>query len=85
MTLAPPAAVPLHLVASIEATALNQAFGQAERHRCIVGPLARLEVEWPASDHIYDGLESAFGPKLHRRAHRVSNCESSEAADHLLL
>ena len=78
VTLAPPPHVTLHLVARVESVALDEALGQAERHRGVVGPLPWLQSKRIAADHVGDGLERPRALELHRRADRIADGEAEE-------
>ena len=57
----PPAAIAVHLVFWIEAVLFQKAGGETKGHRSIIRPLARLESERPASDHVMIGLNEPGG------------------------
>ena len=77
----PPADVATHLIGRIESPALDEALGQAQSHRRVVGPLARPKAERPAADHLGDWLEAPFRAEFEGRAERVTDGEPDEAAD----
>ena len=58
-----PAHVASHLVRSVESTALDQALREAERHRCVVRPLAGFQTEGTSAHHIFDGFETSDGTR----------------------
>jgi hypothetical protein len=55
-----PAHVAGELVDRIESLAFDQTLGQAERHRGVVSPLARPEVERSAADDVVERFEGAW-------------------------
>lgn len=77
---APPADVALELVERVEASAPDQALGEAERHRGVVGPLAGCEVERAAADDVVDRGEGGGAAELERRAECVAGGEAEEGA-----
>src|SRR4029078_8059213 len=64
--LMPPAHVALQLIDRVEASALDQALGKAQRHRRVVGPFARPELERAAANHGGDWRERARALALAR-------------------
>jgi hypothetical protein len=80
VALIPPPQVALHLIAGVEAFARDQAVRKAQRHRCIVGPLAGLQDEWPSTDHIDDRFERTWRLELHRRSYGVSDREAQQTS-----
>jgi hypothetical protein len=55
-----PPQIALKLIHRIEATHLNQAFGETEGQRGVIGPLPRLQIERTSAQHIVDRFE---GPR----------------------
>ena len=60
-----PAQVAFHLIARVEGlafglAAFDQAFGQAQGHRGVIGPLAGLQIERTAASHLFDGGKGAW-------------------------
>src|SRR5689334_2046217 len=45
MALLVPQAITIHLIFGIKATLFGETFGEAKRHRSVVGPFARFEME----------------------------------------
>ncbi len=80
MTFLPPADVPFHLILGIESPAFDETLGEAEGHGCVVGPLARLEVEGTAADHVGDGLEAARRLELQTGSQGVADGKPEQAA-----
>src|SRR5690606_3625952 len=75
-----PAYVALHLVARVEAAALEDALGEAERHGGVIGPLARREAVGPAAAQVVERREAAGPLELDGRAERVADGESEQRA-----
>src|SRR5690349_423599 len=75
-----PVEVAVHLVDGIESVAMEQAVREAQRHRGVVGPLAGLETERPAADHVGERLESSARLELDRRADGITAGEAEQAA-----
>ena len=82
MPLLPPAQVALALVQRHEATGLDQALGQAQRHGGVVGPLPRAQPEGAAADHVGDRREAARRLELERSAERIADGEAEQRAAH---
>jgi len=76
----PPAHITFHLIFRIESPTFNQAFGKAEGHGGIIGPLAGLEVERAAADHVGDGREAPRRFELQSCSQGVADGEPEEAA-----
>ena len=76
----PPADVSFHLIFRIESLAFNQAFGKAEGHGGVVGPLAGFEVERAATDHVGNGFEGSRRFELQRSAHCISHGKAEKTA-----
>lgn len=72
VTFALPAHVARQLVNGIEFTTFDETLCQAKRHRGVVGPFPRLQVEWATAEHVVYGLERSGGTKLERRAQCVA-------------
>ena len=85
VALAPPPDVALHLVTGVETLALDQARREAERHGGVVGPLAGLQVERTAADHVVDRLEGAGRLELESGAERVTGRQAEQAATEAVL
>jgi hypothetical protein len=68
------------LVHWIEAPARDQALGQAEGHGGVVGPLAGLQAEGPAADHVLDGREGAPRLEFQGGAKGITDCQSEDGA-----
>ena len=73
ITLALPARVALHLVVRIEAFALEQAFGEQQRHGRIVGPRAARQIEGSAAEQVPDGREAPRFAELRVRGQRIAH------------
>ena len=71
VALVPPPQVTAHLIGRVESAALDQALCQAQGHRRVVSPLARLQPERAAAGHVTDRLESTGPLELQRRAKRI--------------
>jgi hypothetical protein len=56
-----PAAITIHLISGIKATLFDEAFGKAKRHRSVIGPFARSEMERTAADHVGSGANVPGG------------------------
>src|SRR5690606_24967129 len=80
VTVAVPADVALHLVRGIEATALDQALGEAQRHRRVVGPVSCRQAEWSAAAHAGERLKCAGRHELDRGAQCVADGEAKKGA-----
>ena len=76
----PPADVALELIHGIEAAALDQALGEAERHRRVVGEGPGRELERAAADDVVDGGEGSGRAELERGAEGVADGEAEEGA-----
>jgi hypothetical protein len=76
----PPPAVGVELVGRVEPAADDQAVGQAQGHRGVVGPLAWFEVEGAAADQVVDRLEGVGRPELQGGADGVPGGEAEQAA-----
>src|SRR5205085_1758349 len=81
ISFSPPPDVPPHLVVGIEAAAVDETFGQAQRHRRVVGPLTRREPERTTADHVVDWRSTALRGELERRAESIANREADETSD----
>lgn len=77
---APPPAVALHLVPGIHTPAGDQALRQAEGHGGVVRPLARLQPEGAAADHVHEGPEGAGGTEFNGRSQGIADGEADETA-----
>jgi len=75
-----PLRVSLQLVNGIEPAFLHQTLRQAKRHRGIVSPLAGLEVEGTATDHVSKFFEGTRGFEFESGSDGVSNCEAEQCA-----
>jgi hypothetical protein len=71
-----PTEVPAHLIGWIEASTVDEAFGQTERHGGIVSPLPGLEPEWTTPEHVRDRLERAGTAEFECRPERVAGGEA---------
>src|SRR5690606_7162935 len=80
VAVAVPVYVALHLVARVEAAALEDALGEAERHGGIIRPLARGEAVGSAAAQVVERREAARPLELDGRAERVAGGESEERA-----
>ena|SRR5437867_3942562 len=80
MTLAEPPDVASELVDRIESPPLDQALRQAERHRGIVSPLARLKRERTAAEHVGNRGERSRSAELERRAECIASREAQQSA-----
>src|SRR4051794_30202622 len=76
-----PANVTGELVDRVEPVHLEQALGEAERHRRIVGPLARLEVEGTAAEHVFDWRERAGRLEFEGGSERVTRGKAEHRAE----
>jgi hypothetical protein len=65
----------------VEGASVEQGLGQAQCHRGVVGPLARLQAEGPSANHVGDRLEGAWRAELKRRAHGVAAREPEQRSD----
>ena len=79
ITLALPAHVALHLVVRVESFALEQAFGQQQRHGGVVGPGAARLVEGTAAQQVPHGGEAARLAELRVRGQRVAHGQPDAA------
>src|SRR5690606_38330225 len=73
----PPADVAVHLVCQVPAV-FDQALREAEGHGGIVGPLAGLKTERPASDDIGERSEGARRAEFDGSAESIANGESEQ-------
>jgi hypothetical protein len=71
---------PRHLIVRIETAARDQALRETQRHRCVVGPLARLQAERPATDHVGQRRERAARLELHGGADRIARGKADQRA-----
>src|SRR5262249_43493154 len=74
-----PPAVRFELVNRVEALLRDEALGEAQRHRRVVGPLAWLQVERPAADDIGERLERAGQFELQGGAEGIPGGEPEQA------
>jgi hypothetical protein len=72
ITIPDPPAVPLHLIAGIEATTLDETSGQAERHRGVVGPLTWQQAKGAATNHIGQWRKRSTLPKFYRSSDGIT-------------
>ena len=79
MSLIHPAAEANHLIVRVEVAALDQTFREAQRHGCVISPLARFQMKRTTSHHIMNGCKTALGAKLKCGAHSISNSEPKQA------
>jgi hypothetical protein len=79
MPVAPPADVGFELVDRVEVLLRDETFCEAQRHRRVVGPLARLQVERPAADHVGERGERAGFFELQCGAESITRGESEQA------
>jgi hypothetical protein len=77
---APPRVVAFDLVGGIRAVAGEQAVGQAQGHRGVVGPLPGLQAEGAAADNAGDRRKRAARFELHGRAERVAGGQPEQGA-----
>lgn len=75
-----PATITPHLVGRVEAAGIEQAGGQIQGHRGVVGPLAGLQRKWSAADHVGERGEAAAAPELHRRADGIPARQPEQGA-----
>ena len=75
----PPVAVASHLIGSVEAGDMQEARAQAQRHGCVIRPLAGLKAERSTADHVGDRCKSAASLELHRRADGVTDGQTEKA------
>ena len=80
VTVLRPPAVPIHLIGGIEATSLDKTRGQTERHRCVVGPLARPQPERASADHVRHRLEGSTPAELHGCTDGVTHGKSEKTS-----
>ena len=76
-----PQHVAAQLILEVEGASVDQRLGEAQCHRGVVGPLARLQAEGPAANHVGDRLEGAWRAELERRAHGVAAREPEQRSD----
>ena len=57
----------------VEALALEQAFGEQQRHGRVVGPRAARQIEGSAAEQVPDGREAARLAKLGVRGQRIAH------------
>jgi hypothetical protein len=80
VALAVPADVAPELVDGVEAAGLDQALGEAERHRGVVGPCANWQPVRPAAHHVGERCEGAGLLELDRRADGVADRQADQRA-----
>ena len=80
VAVSPPAHVSLHLVFGIEPLGAHQAFSKAQGHRCVIGPLAGLEVERASAYHVGKQGEHARRLEFQSRAERITGSEAKQCA-----
>src|SRR5262249_9172317 len=73
-----PTDVAAELIDRVEPAPLDEALGQAEGHRGVVGPLAGLEAERAAAADVVDRGEGPRGAKFQGRAERVAGGKPEE-------
>ena len=49
----------IHLIFGIKSSLFDEAFGETKRHRSVIGPFARFEMELTAADHVGKWRERA--------------------------
>ena len=76
ISLVRPTDVAPHLIRSIESAALDQARRQTKRHRRVIGPLPRIQIEQPTANHVRNWLEGARFLKLKRGTQRIASREA---------
>jgi hypothetical protein len=67
------------LVDRVETVSRDEALGETQRHRRVVGPLTRTEMEWAATDHVEQGRKSTWGLEFQRGAERVAGSQPKQA------
>lgn len=76
-----PAQEALGLVAQIEGAGLNEAAGQAQGHRGVVGPLPGLQAEASAPTHAGHSRQGVTWGELHRSPERVTKRQAEQGAN----
>lgn len=71
----------MHEVVGVEARRLQQALGQRQGHRRVVGPLTAGEPERTAADDIGQRRETVARPELDRRAERIPDRQPEQTTD----
>jgi hypothetical protein len=79
MALTKPADIAPELLQRVEPIFFDQAFGQAESHGCVVGPLARFQVERAAADHICYGFRCPGRLEFQRGPQGVPHGQADQA------
>ncbi len=80
VALLPPADVPFHLIPGIESPTFDKAFGEAEGHGCVVGPLAWFQIEGAIADHVGNWCEATRWLELQGGSQGVANGKTEQAA-----
>ena len=80
VALPPPAHIAVHLVAGVEAPAIDQALSQAQGHGGVVGPLARRQAEGAPTHHVGQRLEAAGRLELEGGAQGIAGGEAEHEA-----
>ena len=75
-----PADVLRQSIDRIECAAFEQTLGQTQRHRGVVRPLAGLEVERAAADHVGDWREGAWLGELQGGTERIAGRQAKQGA-----
>ena len=78
----PPLHVARQLVHRVEASPLHQAFCQAQRHRCVVRPLAGLQTEWSAANDVLHRHKRPRRLELDRGSQRIAYSQPDERPPH---
>src|SRR4051812_38623492 len=69
----PPADKTVEDIEAVESALRDQRVSQAKRHAGVIGPFARLQPEWTATNHLGDVRECISLRKFERNANRVAN------------
>ncbi len=62
-----------HQISGIEHAAGHQAFTECQRHRRVIGPLARFQAKRTTADHVDEAGQRVAGRELQCRPNRVPN------------
>jgi hypothetical protein len=78
MTRPPPSTISGELINGIESAPLDQALGEAEGQRGVIGPLTRLKMESPTADHVRDRNKGARPLEFERRTEGVAHGQTQQ-------
>jgi len=75
-----PAKVPFHLVDGVEAFPLDEAFRQAKRHGCVIGPLTGLQPKRTTPYDVAQRLKGTWSGELDGGAECISSGKTEKGS-----